>query len=77
MDIAKKYPLPWRFVMTDRDGGEILRDANGQLMVRLTGDLDWDDDEERAADPVTHRPVFDDEEEGDELIDFILEKLNG
>jgi hypothetical protein len=74
---ADKYPKPWAFEQTDRRGGGVLRDANGQLLIRLTGDIDWDDDAERAADPVTHRPVFDDDDDGGELLDHILDCLNG
>jgi hypothetical protein len=47
----KKYTLPWRFEQTDRDGGGVILDVNGQLMIRLYADEDWDQD----GDTDTHR----------------------
>jgi hypothetical protein len=82
----KKYPLPWTFIQTDRDGGGALCDANGQIMVRLCTDLDWAETDLEGADNPKHRPVFngesDDSEEFDSeerlwLVKFLLDRING
>lgn len=82
----KKYPLPWSWQQTDRDGGGVLLDANDQLMVRLCPDEDWTDidgvsnpDNPTADDKRYHRPVMngeDNESERIALLEFIVDRIN-
>ena len=85
----QKYPLPWSFNQTDRGGGGVVLDANEQLMVRLVGDDDWDDDLDEALSEEERsklEPVFNEDEEFHKpdvntdrirLIHFIMARING
>jgi hypothetical protein len=59
-EFLEKYPRPWRFEQTDRDGGGAILDANDQLMARLVGDDDWREGVPEDADPedTKYRPVI-------------------
>jgi hypothetical protein len=75
-EFLKKYPLPWDFEQTDPSGTGVITDANDQTMAILKGDLDWDDEDGEDTDP-KQRPVFDDDDEGGEVVGLLLEGING
>ena len=76
-NFTDRYPLPWSFDQTDPDGAGVLRDANGQLLVILMTHRDWEEhgEDSDVPDP-RYQPVMNDDDEGPELIDFILDRIN-
>lgn len=87
-ELLAKYPLPWDFQQTDRDGaGVIASSSSGQIMFRLATDQDWkenlDDpsieDADLTLEHLKERPVFceSDEEESAAALEYLLAQLNG
>jgi hypothetical protein len=81
MTFLERYPRPWTFIECDPSQSGGIFDANGQLMVMLVTDIDWNDDGEASP---RSRPVFngtlDDEgteEDREQLITIILAGING
>lgn len=69
----QKYPLPWSFQETSPDGSGVLLAANDQLMLRITTDIDW---AENDVD-LKYRPVINnDTDERCTLLQFILDRIN-
>jgi hypothetical protein len=82
-EFLKLYPKPWTFEQTDPDGGGVVLDANGQLLVRLCPDEDWIETVERyqhegregfmpSDEERKQRPAFNDEENHSPLIEILL-----
>ena len=48
-EFLDKYPRPWTFVETDRDGSGRIHDADGHPLVILKADRDYNDEDPEAV----------------------------